>query len=205
MNVTFLIDRYNFNDENKAYEKIELDVSVIPNEGEHVSINEKYINYLVADVLHSILGSTQQIIVILVPEIENKSSLPVVNPDIHKIATEAIEQLINMPFADISTKNETMYVSSAYLAIIEALLALQAEYQQKLNWISVDDEEPQCEIQDKGIFYSKYLELKVTGYEHPVIGYYVKANDDQFFDFIPTDLENEIQQSDVTHFRVIWE
>ena len=134
MNVTFLIDRYNFNDENKAYEKIELDVPVIPNEGEHVSINEKYINYLVADVSHNILGSTQQIIVILVPEIENKSLSPTPlsaqTPDIHKIATEANEQHIKMPFADISTKNETMYVSSAYMAIIEALLALQAEYQQ---------------------------------------------------------------------------
>ena len=133
MNVSFFISRHNFNDENKAYEKIELYVPVIPNAGEHVSIDDKYINYLVADVSHSILGSTQQIIVILVPEIENESLPPAPlsaqTPDIHKIATEAIEQHIKVPFADISTKNETMYVSSAYMAITEALLALQAEYQ----------------------------------------------------------------------------
>jgi len=70
-------------------------------------------------------------------------------------------------------------------------------------WISVDENEPECELEDEGIFFSKYLEIKVKGYVHPFIGFYVKANDDQFFDFIHKSVDDEIKQADVTHYRFI--
>ena len=71
------------------------------------------------------------------------------------------------------------------------------------RWISADDNEPECELEDEGIFYSKYLEIKVKGYEHPFIGFYVKANDDQFFDFIHKTVDEGIKQDEITHYRFV--
>jgi len=79
------------------------------------------------------------------------------------------------------------------------------QYEEKLRWIPVDEKEPECTIEAEGILYSEYLEIKVKGYEHPVIGYYINANDDQFFDFIYSKLGEKIPQEDVTHFRFILE
>jgi len=76
---------------------------------------------------------------------------------------------------------------------------------EKMRWISVDEEEPICVLEDEGINYSKYLEIKVKGYEHPFIGFYVKANDDQFFDFIHKSVDEGIKQEDVTHYRFVVE
>lgn len=74
-------------------------------------------------------------------------------------------------------------------------------YEEKLKWIPVEEKEPECfENEEDGIYYSKYLELKVNGYEYPLIGYYVYANDDQFFDII-SEKDDDIKQEDITHFR----
>ena len=35
-----------------------------------------------------------------------------------------------------------------------------------------------------GIYYSKYLNIKVIGLKCPLVGYYVSANDNEFFDFV---------------------
>lgn len=56
---------------------------------------------------------------------------------------------------------------------------------------------------DLGIFYSDYLLIKVRGYEHPFIGYYVKAEDDEFFDFIHNDIDMQIKQVDIIGWRLI--
>ena len=77
------------------------------------------------------------------------------------------------------------------------------EFEDKLQWISVDEKEPECTIEDEGIYWSEYLEIKVKGYNHPFIGYYVKANDDQFFDFIHKTVDEGIKQEDITHYRFI--
>ena len=77
----------------------------------------------------------------------------------------------------------------------------QKEYEEKLRWIPVEEKEPESFKNDEdGIYYSKYLELKVKGYEYPLIGYYVNANDDQFFDIISVK-DDEIKQEDITHYR----
>jgi len=74
-------------------------------------------------------------------------------------------------------------------------------YEEKLRWISVDEKEPESFKNDEdGIYYSKYLELKVNSYEYPLIGYYVNANDDQFYDII-SEKDDDIKQEDITHFR----
>lgn len=78
------------------------------------------------------------------------------------------------------------------------LVALNAH-----RWIPVDEKEPKCDIIEEGIHYSKYLEIKVKGYDHPFIGYYVLANDDQFFDFIHKSMQDEIRQTDITHYRFV--
>jgi hypothetical protein len=76
---------------------------------------------------------------------------------------------------------------------------------EKLRWIPVDEKEPESFKNDEdGIYYSKYLELKVNGYDYPLIGYYVNANDDQFYDII-SEKDDEIKQEDVTHYRFVVE
>lgn len=78
---------------------------------------------------------------------------------------------------------------------------VKKSYEEKLRWISVEEKEPESFKNDEdGIYYSKYLELKVNGYEYPLIGYYVNANDDQFFDII-SEKDDDIKQEDITHFR----
>jgi len=77
------------------------------------------------------------------------------------------------------------------------------EYEEKLRWIPVDEKEPECGLEAEGISYSKYLEIKVKGYQHPFIGYYVKANDDQFFDFIHKTVDEGIKQDEITHYRFV--
>jgi len=80
---------------------------------------------------------------------------------------------------------------------------MKNKYEEKLRWIPVDEKEPECELEDEGIFYSKYLEIKVKGYEHPFIGFYAKANGDQFFDFIHKTVDEGIKQDEITHFRFV--
>lgn len=81
--------------------------------------------------------------------------------------------------------------------------ACKKEYEDKLRWISIEEKDPECTIEEEGIYWSEYLEIKVKGYTHPFIGYYVKANDDQFFDFIHKTVDEGIKQEDITHYRFI--
>ena len=58
-----------------------------------------------------------------------------------------------------------------------------AEFAQR--WISVDEKPDTPKQDEEGISYSDWLLFKVEGFEYPFIGYYVKANDDDFFDIYP--------------------
>lgn len=72
------------------------------------------------------------------------------------------------------------------------------------QFISVDDKLPDATKKDvEGVYYSENLLLKVKGYDHPFVGYYMKAEDDEFFEFIPEFITNEIMQEAITHWRLI--
>lgn len=77
-----------------------------------------------------------------------------------------------------------------------------AEFAQQ--WISVEDELPETLLTDiENVQYSEHILLKVNGYDHPFIGYYMKANDDEFFEFVPESITNEFMQELITHWRPI--
>ena len=70
------------------------------------------------------------------------------------------------------------------------------------RWINVNDK-PYTPKRDKdGILYSDDLLLKVKGFDHYLTGYYVKANDDEFFD-IYQEVSDVVNQEDITHYRYI--
>ena len=71
------------------------------------------------------------------------------------------------------------------------------------RWISVDDELPETNKKERGIFYSDYVLIKADGYEHHFVGYYVNACDDEFFDFISEITSKSIKQTDITYWRPI--
>lgn len=107
--------------------------------------------------------------------------------------------------AAIEHANDLFFESSSFQYMCKGDYTISfiegVEFAQR--WISVD-ELPKANIQDDaGIFYSEYLLLKVKGYEHPFVGYYVKANDDEFFDFIQDYIQRVISQEDITHWRPI--
>ena len=66
--------------------------------------------------------------------------------DIDRIAIEAIEERIKMPISEISTGNETMFVSSAVMATVKALSVLQKEYEEKLRWIPIEEKDAPNEV-----------------------------------------------------------
>ena len=70
------------------------------------------------------------------------------------------------------------------------------------EWISVDEKPDTTKRDEEGISYSDWLLIKVEGFEHPFIGYYVKANDDEFFDIYP-EVSEIVNQEDITHYRYI--
>ena len=70
------------------------------------------------------------------------------------------------------------------------------------EWISVDEKPDTPKRDEEGISYSDWLLIKVEGFEHPFIGYYVKANDDEFFDIYP-EVSVVVNQEDITHYRYI--
>lgn len=78
--------------------------------------------------------------------------------------------------------------------------AFEAGVEFAQQWYDVNDELPETPIIEENIHYSEYLLIKVKGYSYPFIGYYVKANDDEFFSFI---FKGIISQEDITHFRPI--
>lgn len=93
-------------------------------------------------------------------------------------------------------KEYSLQPAPAYIGFIQGVKFAQ-------EWISVDVKPYTQKRDEEGVFYSEYLLLKVKGYEHPFIGYYVKANDDEFFDFIQDHIQRLISQEDITHWRPI--
>lgn len=83
---------------------------------------------------------------------------------------------------------------------VEELFKAGVEFAQR--WIDVEDELPKANKEEEGILYSDYVLIKIKEYEHPFIGYYVKANDDEFFDFTP-EILLDIKQDEITHWRPI--
>ena len=70
------------------------------------------------------------------------------------------------------------------------------------RWIPVDEKPDTPKRDEEGIFYSDDLLLKVKGFNHYLTGYYVKANDDEFFDIYP-EVSGVVNQEDITHYRYI--
>ena len=92
-------------------------------------------------------------------------------------------------------KEYSLQPAPAYLGFIQGVKFAQ-------EWISVE-EKPDTPKRDKeGIFYSDDLLLKVKGFDHYLTGYYVKANDDEFFDIYP-EVSDVVNQEDITHYRYI--
>lgn len=75
-----------------------------------------------------------------------------------------------------------------------------AEFAQQ--WIPVEEKPETPKRDEEGIFYSDDLLLKVKGFDHYLTGYYVKANDDEFFDICP-EVSEIVNQEDITHYRYI--
>jgi hypothetical protein len=111
---------------------------------------------------------------------------------VDKIAKEVIERYIKFRVEDISTNHETMYVSNAIRACVESIQVSQ-------QWISVE-EEIECNINIDGIMYSESVLLKVKDFDFPLVGAYMKANDDEFWEIYGS---FEVKQSDITHYRPI--
>ena len=70
------------------------------------------------------------------------------------------------------------------------------------EWIPADEKPDTPKRDEEGISYSDWLLIKVEGFEHPFIGYYVKANDDEFFDIYP-EVSEVVNQEYITHYRYI--
>lgn len=92
-----------------------------------------------------------------------------------------------------TTESESTEIQQAFIS--------GAKFAQR--WIPVEEELPTCNIEDEGICYSEYILLKIKGYEHPYVGFYVKANDDEFFDLIHLKFDKYVKQEDITHWRQI--
>ena len=72
-------------------------------------------------------------------------------------------------------KEYSLQPAPAYLGFIQGVKFAQ-------EWIPADEKPDTPYRDEEGISYSDWLLIKVEGFEHPFIGYYVKANDDEFFD-----------------------
>ena len=92
-------------------------------------------------------------------------------------------------------KEYSLQPAPAYLGFIQGVKFAQ-------EWISVDEKPDTPKRDEEGISYSDWLLIKVEGFEHPFIGYYVKANDDEIFDIYP-EVSDVVNQEDITHYRYI--
>lgn len=116
-----------------------------------------------------------------------------------------LEEIHKIAF-DYALRNKQRFSSEEKVLIslysnLEGYEQCQKEHEEKLRWIPVEEKEPESFKNDEdGIYYSKYLELKVTRYDYPLIGYYVNSKNDQFFDII-SEKDDDIKQEDITHFR----
>lgn len=68
MKITFLIDLDAQGVE--GYQQKEVYIPIIPRKGELVTIDEKFVNYVVAEIFHQIVNGEQKILIILVPPSE---------------------------------------------------------------------------------------------------------------------------------------
>ena len=89
------------------------------------------------------------------------------------------------------------------------ILACKETAEYVLRWIPVSEELPEIEKHVDPLFEdevdferSKYVFLKVKGYPHPFVGFYVREAGKCFFDLMYTANEH-IRQSDITHWRPI--
>ena len=82
--------------------------------------------------------------------------------------------------------------------------AIVSTFEFAQRWIPVEEELPEitdrCELDDNKLRYSKYVFVKVKGYEYPLPAFYVKFDDDEFFEFMGLD---GILQNDITHWRYV--
>ena len=92
-------------------------------------------------------------------------------------------------------KEYSLQPAPAYLGFIQGVKFAQ-------EWIPADEKPDTPYRDEEGISYSDWLLIKVEGFEHPFIGHYVKANDDEFFDIYPEVLEI-VNQEEITHYRYI--
>ena len=93
-------------------------------------------------------------------------------------------------------KEYSLQPAPAYLGFIQGVKFAQ-------EWIPADEKPDTTKLDEVNIFHSEWLLLKVKGFEHPFIGYYVKANDDEYFDLIQDYINKIIYQNDITHYRYI--
>ena len=72
------------------------------------------------------------------------------------------------------------------------------------QWIPVEQELPETKIEaERDIFFSEYVLVKVKGYDHPFVAFYVKENNNESFDFIHYSVDRDINRKDITHWRKI--
>lgn len=72
------------------------------------------------------------------------------------------------------------------------------------KWYDAKDDKPTTDQETEGIFYSDYVLMRLKGYQHPFVGYYVKADGVEFFDFIQPSFQDGLEQSDITEWRYIY-
>lgn len=82
---------------------------------------------------------------------------------------------------------------------IQLELAFEAGIEFSQSWIPVE-EEIECNINIDGIMYSENVLLKVKDFEFPVVGCYMRANDDEFWEIYG---DFKVDQKDITHYRFV--
>lgn len=92
-------------------------------------------------------------------------------------------------------KEYSLQPAPAYLGFIQGVKFAQ-------EWISADVKPDTTKLDEVNIFHSEWLLLKVKGFNHYFTGYYVKTNDDEFFDIYP-EASVVVNQEDITHYRYI--
>lgn len=92
--------------------------------------------------------------------------------------------------------------NSEFSGFIAGADHVKKEYEEKLLWIDKEERLPEITENgglDEGLHYSAYVQLKVIGFDDcPVVGYYVKYDDDEFFE---TFAKESILQENITHWR----
>lgn len=121
-----------------------------------------------------------------------------------KLTEEEIERAAIEKYGD----NPNLYACQRE-GFREAAIWAQKQLEEKNLWIPVSERLPELEIHEDALFEdevdferSKYVFLKVKGYPHPFVGFYVREAGKCFFDLMYTANEH-IRQSDITHWLPI--